>query len=238
MSTRRFLPLAAIVALFAVSSLIAGGLGKYKDWPSSPQGYFMTGAERAEWKATVKTEAEAEQFVNKFLASRGPGFAEEVAKSADVADKHLTVGKMPGSRTLRGKIVIVLGPPSTFNIAGRQAQGGRSGSLGGITGGGASASTSAIGGAHGGGGFGDQGSSVSDVVDAANQSAMAVTSVNDYTFTYAADKLPGKPAKPLQIVVEVNPSDGSDRINDRNVAAQLDEIFDAAAAARLASAKH
>lgn len=236
MSIRRFLPLAA-VALLVVPSLVAGGLGKYKDWPSSPQGYFMTAAERAEWKASVKTETEAEQFINTFLASRGPGFADEVAKSADMADKHLTVGKRPASRTLRGKMVILLGPPSSFAISPpHQVQGGRSGSLGGITGGGASAGGS-FGANQGGGNVGDTGSSVSDVVDAANQSAMAVSMVSDYTFTYTADKLPGKPAKPLQVVVEVNPGDGSDRINDRKVAAQLDEIFDAAAAARLASTK-
>jgi GWxTD domain-containing protein len=216
---------------------MAGGLGKYKDWPSSPQGYFMTSAERAEWKANVKTEADAEQFVQKFLASRGPGFADEVAKSAEAADKHLTVGKLPGSRTLRGKMVILLGPPSTFNIsAPHEVQGGRSSSLGGMTGGGASS-----GGSFGkgmGGDFGDKGSSVSDMVDASNQSAMAVSTVSDYTFTYAPDKLPGKPAKPLLVVFEVNPGDGSDRISDRAVAAQLDQIFEAAAAARLASTKH
>ena len=238
MSTRKVLPLAAVVALLVVPSLLAGGLGKYKDWPSSPQGYFMTVAERAEWKATVKSEADAEQFVQKFLASRGPGFAEEVAKSAAVADQRLTVGKRPGSRTLRGKIVILLGPPSSFGVASREVQGGHSGSLGGITGGGASSGGGFGGGAAGGGSFGDKGSSVSDVVDAANQSAMAVSSVNDYTFTYAAGKLPGNASQPLTIVVEVNPGDGSDRINDRKVAAQLDEVFDAVAAARLASTKH
>jgi hypothetical protein len=232
MRTRRFLPSIAVMALL-VSSLLAGGLSKYKDWPSSPQGYFMTSAERAAWKANVKTDAEAEQFVNKFLASRGPGFADEVAKSAEMADKHLTVGSLPASRTLRGKLVILLGPPSTFNVAGRERQGGRAGSLGGITGGGASG-----GGKVGkSGSFGESGASVSDMVDATNQSSMAATTVKDYTFTYDADKLPGKPAQGLQVVVEVNPSDGSDKINDRKVAAQLDEIFERAAAARLASPK-
>lgn len=232
MQIRRFLPLIAIVAL-AVPSLVAGGLDKYKTWPSSPQAYFMTAAERADWKANVHSDADAEQFVNKFVASRGPGFADDVAKRADMADKHLTVGKRPGSRTLRGKIVILLGPPSGFVIsAPHEVQGGRASSLGGVTGGGASAGGS-FGGPVGGGSFGDKGSSVSDVVDASNQSAMAVSTVSDYTFTYNADKLPGKPSKPLQIVVEVNPGDGSDRINDRKAAAQLDEIFESIAAASL-----
>ena len=233
MRMRRFLPLIAAMTLL-VPSLVAGGLSKYKNWPSSPQGYFMTSAERAAWKADVKSDAEAEHFVNKFLASRGPGFADEVAKSAEMADKHLTVGSLPASRTLRGKIVILLGPPSTFNVAGRERQGGRAGSLGGITGGGASGGAKV---GNKGGNFGDSGASVSDMVDATNQSSMAASAVKDYTFTYAADKLPGKPAQGLQVVVEVNPSDGSDKINDRKVAAQLDEIFERAAAARLASSK-
>lgn len=230
MNMRRILPLVAVVAL-VVPSLMARGLDKYKDWPSSPQGYFMTSAERAQWKATVKTDADAETFVNKFLASRGPGFAADVAQRADMADKHLSVGGRKGSLTTRGKIVILLGPPSSFAISGHEAQAGRAGSLGGITGGGAS-SGAAVGGSGGRqGNFGESGSSVSDMVDASNQSAMAAQRVNDYLFTYNADKLPGRPAKPLQIVVEVNPGDGSDKISDRKLAAQLDEFFDAVAAA-------
>jgi hypothetical protein len=208
-------------------ALLAGGLSKYKNWPTSPQAYFMTNAERADWKANVKTDADAEQFVTKFLASRGPGFAEDVAKRAEMADKHLTVSGRAGSLTTRGKLVVLLGPPRGLTITARDIQNGRSSSLGGITGGGSS----------GGGVFGGTGNSVSDMVDASNQSAMQVKSVNDYAFTYVADTLPGKPAKDLVVVVEVNPGDGSDRINDRKVADQVDAIFESVAQARLAAAK-
>src|SRR5258706_9651450 len=99
-----------VLALFAASNL-----GRYRDWPDSPQGYFLTKAERAEW-AKLTTEAEAERFVNDFLARRGAGFAADVAESAKAADEHLTVANRPGSRTLRGKIVILLGPPSGFSV--------------------------------------------------------------------------------------------------------------------------
>jgi GWxTD domain-containing protein len=221
---RRFLILA--IACLAAPALLAGGLSKYKNWPSSPQGYFMTRAERAEWKANVHSDDDAEKFVNKFVASRGPGFAEDVAKRAEMADKHLTVAGRAGSLTTRGKIIVLLGPPSTMNIVGREVQNGRSSSLGGITGGGAS----------GGGVFGATGASVSDMVDAANQSAMAISKVNDYTFTYLASRLPGKAAKEFIVTVEVNPSDGSDRIVDSAAAARLDELFEEVAQAKLAAA--
>src|SRR5438270_1719084 len=99
MPMRRFLPLIAAMTLL-VPSLVAGGLSKYKNWPSSPQGYFMTSAERAAWKADVKSDGEAEQFVNKFLASRDPGSADKVHKSTQMSDKNHTVACLPASRTL------------------------------------------------------------------------------------------------------------------------------------------
>jgi GWxTD domain-containing protein len=224
MNRHRLLTLIAIVSLVA-PALLAGGLEKYKEWPSSPQGYFMTGAESAEWKATVKTDAEAEQFIKKFIASRGPGFVEDVAKRADVADKHLTVGGRAGSLTTRGKIVILLGPPSSFSIVSREITGDRSASAGMYAG----ASNDL-------GSRGAHGVSAQDMIDAANRSTLSLHRVSDYAFTYGLDKLPVKRAAPLQVIVEVDPSEGSDRINDRKQAAELDQIFEAVAAARLSAA--
>ena len=60
--------------------------------------------------------------------------------------------------------------------------------------------------------------------------------LKDYTFVYTGDKLPVKQAKDLTVVVEVRPSDGTDRINDRKVAAQLDDLFETVATARVAAA--
>lgn len=112
---RRILTLAVVAAL-AVTSLSAADLGRYKEWGESPQGYFMTKAERQQW-ANVKTEDEAAKFVADFLAKRDEGFAAEVAKRAEMADKYLGFGKMPGSKTLRGKLVIVLGPPTAMDVS-------------------------------------------------------------------------------------------------------------------------
>ena len=223
---RKTLLFTAIVCLIA-PALFAGSLEKYKNWPNSPQGYFMTNAERADWKATVKTDAEAEQFVNKFLASRGPGFADDVAKRAAMADKHLSVAGRAGSLTTRGKIVILFGPPSSFSVANREIKGNASGT--------ADSYQNIDGGGRGGGGT--TGPAVGDMAMAATRANMANTSVQEYTFTYTADKLPAKQPKDLVVVVEVRPNDGTDRISDRKAASRLDELFEAAAQARLDAAK-
>ncbi len=97
----------AIALYFATANL---------HWADSPQGYFMTKAERAEW-SKLTTDAEAAQFVEKFLAGRGPAFAAEVAAKVKEADDNLSVDGRRGSQTLRGKIVILLGRPSKVTIA-------------------------------------------------------------------------------------------------------------------------
>jgi GWxTD domain-containing protein len=224
MKTRLLLCL-AVMAL-VVPALMAGGLEKYKNWPNSPQGYFMTASERADWKASVKTDADAEQFIKNFLAKRDAGFADDVAKRAEMADKHLTVGGRAGSLTTRGKIVILLGPPTSFNIGQRDIKGN------------VSASSEMYGGVSdaGRGGGGGQGPSVGDMTMAASRQGMSGGVLKDYTFVYAGDKLPVKQPKDLTVTVEVRPNDGTDRINDRRVAAQLDDLFEAVAAARVAAA--
>ena len=93
-----------------------GASPDFKDWENSPQGYFMTKAEHQEWSA-IKTQEEAQRFIDQFLAKRGPGFAAGVSARAAKADKYFTVGKLPGSKTLRGKAVIMLGPPSAMDVS-------------------------------------------------------------------------------------------------------------------------
>jgi GWxTD domain-containing protein len=100
----------------AVALLFAANLGRYRDWPASPQGYFMTKAERAEW-SKLTTEADAARFVDRFLSSRAPRFAADAAAAAKDVDDHLTVAGKKGSQTLRGKIVILLGRPASVTVA-------------------------------------------------------------------------------------------------------------------------
>ncbi|HEY6136998.1 MAG TPA: hypothetical protein VI670_04475 [Thermoanaerobaculia bacterium] len=102
--------------VLALAVLFAASLGRFGGWADSPQGYFMTKAERAEW-SKLTTEADAAHFVEQFLAARGPAFAADVAAAARDADEHLTVAGRKGSTTLRGKIAIVLGRPSSVTIA-------------------------------------------------------------------------------------------------------------------------
>jgi GWxTD domain-containing protein len=221
MKARLLLCLAVVV--LGVPALFAASLEKYKDWPTSPQGYFMTSAERAEWKATVKTDAEADEFIKKFLAKRDAGFVADVAARAAMADKHLSVSGRAGSLTTRGKIVILLGPPSSFNVASRDVKGNISGT--------ADMYSNVNSGGRGGGGT--TGPSVGDMAMAANGRAMSSDMLKDYTFVYSADKLPGKQSKDLSVVVEVKAGDGTDRVVDRKQAAMLEDLFEQVAAARI-----
>jgi GWxTD domain-containing protein len=106
----------AVAALFAVSSLFAANLGKFQDWDQSPEGYFMTKAEREQW-GQVTSEADAAKFVAEFLAKRDAGFPAEVKKRAEQADKYLTIGKVKGSKSLRGKVIVLMGPPSGLSVS-------------------------------------------------------------------------------------------------------------------------
>ncbi len=107
----------SVLLLLSIAAVLPafGASPDPKDWQNSPQGYFMTKAERQEWSA-IQTQEEARRFIDQFLARRGPGFAAGVSARAAKADKYFTVGKFPGSKTLRGKAVIVLGPPSTMDV--------------------------------------------------------------------------------------------------------------------------
>src|ERR1700760_847250 len=102
------LSIAIIAPAFAASP-------SFRDWERSPQGYFMTRAEHQEW-AAIKSPEDAQRFIDQFLAKRGPGFAAEVSARAEKADKYFTVGKVMGSKSLRGKTVILLGPPSAMDV--------------------------------------------------------------------------------------------------------------------------
>lgn len=106
----------AVVAIFAVSSLFAADLGKFNDWNESPEGYFLTKAEREQW-SQLGSEAEAAKFVADFLAKRDAGFPAEVKKRAEQADKYLSLGKVKGSKSLRGKVIVLMGPPSGMNVS-------------------------------------------------------------------------------------------------------------------------
>jgi GWxTD domain-containing protein len=102
------------VLLLAAPLALAGGLSKkYKNWDKSPEAYFLTSDERAQWKK-IQTDADAQNFILDYKARRGPDFEKMLAERVAAADKYLSAGETKGSETFRGKIVILFGPPSAM----------------------------------------------------------------------------------------------------------------------------
>jgi len=75
----------------------------------------MTKAEREQW-SKLDTDPQAEKFIAEFRARRSDNFRREVAERAKNADKYRSFGKSRGSKTLRCKIVILLGPPTSMDV--------------------------------------------------------------------------------------------------------------------------
>jgi GWxTD domain-containing protein len=231
MKTRSKTQFAAVAAagLFAVA-LFAGGLSKFKGWDKSPQGDLMTSAERAEW-ANVRTDDDADKFVKDFVARRGPGFVTEVTRATAAADKYFSAGKVQGSRTERGKLVIILGPPGGLTTSEKQARGdSRSNVDSAMTvsgsGGGSGGPSGA---AHPGGGGG---AGVADMMGAANGAGTGSGVVHVVTFTYAASQLPAAYGKSLTVNVEIDGS-GVDHIADKKTQAELDRLYEMVAETKL-----
>ncbi len=184
----------------------------FKDWEHSPQGYFMTKAEHQEWTA-VRTEEEAQRFIAQFLAKRGPNFAADAAARAEQADKHLTIGRMAGSKTLRGKVVILLGPPTGMDVSNYEDQ---------AT---VHHTSPALANAYTGGSL--AGSGNEDSNEGSKTMGMA-NIIRNYHFTYATT-----PSGPLDVTISADPSSGKDRARGRDDAKRLEAAFEAAAQASI-----
>ena len=218
---RRILFLLSLLSI-AATPLFAGLSSKYKDWPSSPQGLFMTQAERASW-ASVQTDADAQKFIDHFLSLRGGEFAAEVAKRAEMADKYLTIGRTPGSKTLRGKTIILLGPPAAMDASDSAGGGGTRntvGEPGNVAGGGA-------------GHAGANGMTVGDNVSTSvtNLGTMRVT--RNYTFTFRNDIAKHLDMKEIVIFIAADANTGSDRLASKSASGDVEKIFEAAAQASI-----
>jgi GWxTD domain-containing protein len=209
--------LAAVVAALALP-LCAAVSAKYRDWGASPQAYYMTTAERAQWDA-ITNDDEAKAFVDKFLASRGPKFEAEVADRVARADQYFTIGKTPGSKSLRGKVIILLGPPSAIDIvneADTHVHRDNPESAGAMTGGTASS-----------GGGGGKGGGGADMASGASygSSMVSVNSTRKYHFTYANPK--------LDVIVPADANTGRDLPLRKADKAALDAAFEEAAQASI-----
>jgi GWxTD domain-containing protein len=212
---------ALLAVTLSAASLFAADLDRYKDWDRSPQGYFLTTAESAQWSA-IRTDAEAEKFVADFVAKRGgEKFTKEVALRAQNADKYLSIGKVKGSETLRGKVVILFGPPSGMQVNDRKGRDGyvSSPSSAAVSDLGTSASASSSG----------RGGGDSQTMNAAGTSGVAF---KDFTFSFSAKAVPAL-GTDYDVTIEADAGSGKDRIRDKKKAAELDEKFEAVAKASI-----
>lgn len=110
----------ALFALLFAPLLPASGPPAYRNWDRSPEAYFLTRAERKEW-AAVRTDQEGASFIERYWLRRDPTpstprneFREEVARRIGAADEQFTMTRQKGATSTRGKLLIVLGPPTHF----------------------------------------------------------------------------------------------------------------------------
>lgn len=104
--TRKIILIASL--LLAVGALAADDIMK---WNRSPEAYYMTVEERAEWKR-VSSPAQAQKFIDEYFRKRGEQFRKEVRTRIDKADEQFRLDKTPGSKTQRGRVWMILGNPS------------------------------------------------------------------------------------------------------------------------------
>jgi len=111
-----------LVLLLVLLIASAAGEPKVEDWSSSPEAYFLTAAERQEWKK-LTTEDARTQFKADYWQRRDPTpgtdrneFQELVLSRIRTADARFTIGRTAGSRTARGRVFIVFGPPAVQRL--------------------------------------------------------------------------------------------------------------------------
>jgi GWxTD domain-containing protein len=110
----------AFALCMVVASTASAALSeKYKEWRDGPVQWIMTSDEMRAWK-NLKTDEEASNFIDLFWARRDPtpGTAiNEFHIDFDVyvasADQQFAEKGRRGSMTDRGRVAIVLGPPTT-----------------------------------------------------------------------------------------------------------------------------
>jgi GWxTD domain-containing protein len=106
------------LAGLAVAFSALASLTKYKDWDKGPEAYFLTPAERADWK-NVQTDEDAEKFIAVYYAKRGgDAFKQEISRRIAAADQQFKMQRYKrGADSVRGHLLIVLGAPSRVSQA-------------------------------------------------------------------------------------------------------------------------
>jgi GWxTD domain-containing protein len=180
--------------LFALAGIVlaASALAeftKYKDWDKSPEAYFLTPAERAEWK-NVASDEDAEKFVLLYYARRGgEPFKQEISRRIAAADQQFKMQRYKrGADSVRGHLLVVFGTPS--RVSQSRAQEEAVDLPGGVT---------------------------APGID--TRPGAGADAAISYTWTYAADKFPsGSGISELKADITVDPAQGRDTLrNTREV---------------------
>ncbi len=102
----------ALAGILLAASALAD-LTKYKDWDKSPEAYFLTTAERAEWK-NVANDEDADKFIAVYYAKRGgDAFKQEISRRIAAADSQFKMQRYKrGADSVRGHLLIVMGTPT------------------------------------------------------------------------------------------------------------------------------
>ena len=103
----------AAVPLFAAAPAAPPQPPSIRDWINSPQAYFVTAEERTQWDLTATSDAAAEQFIEAYWRKHGPQFKRDVMARLEFADAHFGFSGIPGSKTARGRVWMILGSPNT-----------------------------------------------------------------------------------------------------------------------------
>lgn len=106
-----------VVLTLAAGSAGAAYNGVHSDWINGPVKFLMTSEEMKQFKA-LKSDADAQAFIDLFWARRDPTpatprneFHEEFDLRVDYADKYFTTPRLRGATSDRGKTLVLLGSP-------------------------------------------------------------------------------------------------------------------------------
>ena len=114
------LKLSLAIAFLLSAAALADPPG-FKNWDKSPESHFLTREERKEW-ARLRTDDEARAFIERYWQKRDPSpgtpvneFQQAVRRRIGAADEQFTMRRQKGAASTRGKLLIVLGPPTHFS---------------------------------------------------------------------------------------------------------------------------
>jgi GWxTD domain-containing protein len=84
-----------------------------RDWINSPQAYFVTAEERTQWDLAATSDSKAQEFIDEYWRRHGAQFKRDVMARLEFADAHFGFAGLPGSKTARGRVWMILGSPNT-----------------------------------------------------------------------------------------------------------------------------